>query len=82
MVAITIIPILELHPSSSLQSSLFNSNKQDPWHHAEPKDEEVDQDEIDDLAKNLNEFRKGIKGDFALKVTKLNTLTKGLLVQK
>ena len=39
-------------------------------------------DEIDDLAKNLNEFRKGIKGDFALKVAKLNTLTKGLLVQK
>lgn len=39
-------------------------------------------DEIDDLAKNLNQFRKGIKGDFALKVTKLNTLTKGLLIQK
>jgi len=39
-------------------------------------------DELDDLAKNLNQFRKGIKGDFALKVTKLNTLTKGLLIQK
>jgi len=36
-------------------------------------------DEIDDLAENLNRFRKGIKGDFAEKVTKLNTLTKGLL---
>ena len=39
-------------------------------------------DEIDDLAKNLNQFRKGIKGDFALKVAKLNSLTKGLLIQK
>ena len=39
-------------------------------------------DEVDDLAKNLNQIRKGIKGDFALKVTKLNTLTKGLLIEK
>lgn len=39
-------------------------------------------DEIDDLSQNLHKFRKTIKGDFALKVTKLNTLTKGLLVEK
>jgi len=41
--------------------------------------EAVIPDEIDDLAENLNRFRKGIQGDFADKVTKLNTLTKGLL---
>jgi len=41
--------------------------------------EAVIPDEIDDLAENLNRFRKGIQGDFAEKVTKLNTLTKGLL---
>lgn len=41
--------------------------------------ETVIPDEIDDLVINLNQFRKGITGDFALKVTKLNRLTKGLL---
>jgi len=41
--------------------------------------ESVIPDEIDDLAENLNRFRKGIQGDFQDKVTKLNTLTKGLL---
>ena len=41
--------------------------------------EDVIPEEIDDLAQNLNHFRKTIKGDFATKVTKLNKLTKGLL---
>jgi precorrin-2 dehydrogenase/sirohydrochlorin ferrochelatase len=41
--------------------------------------EEVIPEEIDDLAQNLNYFRKTIKGDFALKVKKLNKLTEGLL---
>ena len=44
--------------------------------------EDVIPDEIDDLAQNLNRFRKGIKDDFASKVSKLNSLTKGLLVEK
>ena len=38
-----------------IQSSLFSSNKQDPWHYYEPKNEEVDEDEIDDL---LNLLKK------------------------
>lgn len=44
--------------------------------------EAVIPDEIDDLSQNLHQFRKTIKGDFALKVAKLNTLTKGLLIEK
>lgn len=36
-------------------------------------------DEIDDLAQNLNRFRKGIKGDFASKVIQLNKLTQSLI---
>lgn len=43
--------------------------------------EDVIPEEIDDLAQNLNQFRKTIKGDFALKVKKLNKLTKGLLTE-
>ena len=43
--------------------------------------EEVLPEEIDELTQNLNQFRKSIKGDFALKVKKLNKLTKGLLTQ-
>ena len=43
--------------------------------------EAVIPDEIDELALNLNRFRKGIKGDFASKVTQLNKLTKGLLTE-
>ncbi len=43
--------------------------------------EEVIPDETNDLVKNLNHFRKSIKGDFAKKVTKLNKLTKGLLTE-
>ncbi len=43
--------------------------------------EDVIPEEIDDLAQNLNRFRKEIKGDFAAKVSKLNKLTKGLLTE-
>jgi len=43
--------------------------------------EDVIPDEIDDLAQNLNQFRNTIKGDFALKVKKLNKLTKDLLTE-
>ena len=41
--------------------------------------EEVIPEEADDLVQNLNKFRRGIKGDFASKVSKMNKLTKGLL---
>jgi len=41
--------------------------------------EDVIPEEIDDIAVNLNKIRKRIKGDFAMKVNKLNKLTKGLL---
>ncbi|MEP3210607.1 MAG: bifunctional precorrin-2 dehydrogenase/sirohydrochlorin ferrochelatase [Maribacter sp.] len=37
---------------------------------------------IDDLVKNLNEFRKTIKGDFEEKVDTLNEFTKGLVEKK
>lgn len=43
--------------------------------------EEVIPEEIDELAQNLNQYRKSIKGDFRLKVKKLNKLTEGLLSQ-
>ena len=43
--------------------------------------EQVIPEEVDDLAQNLNRFRKTIKGDFALKVAKLNKITKGLLIE-
>lgn len=43
--------------------------------------EAVIPDEIDDLSQNLNKFRKTLKGDFALKVTKLNKLTRSLLIE-
>ena len=43
--------------------------------------EEVIPENIDDLVKNLNEYRKTIKGDFEEKVEKLNEFTKSL-VQK
>jgi precorrin-2 dehydrogenase/sirohydrochlorin ferrochelatase len=42
--------------------------------------EEFLPEEMDDLVQNLNEFRNGIKGDFASKVSKMNKLTKGLLI--
>lgn len=41
--------------------------------------EEVIPENIDDLAQNLNTFRKTIKGDFQEKVDTLNTLTKGII---
>tara|TARA_R110000868_G_scaffold44708_2_gene149025 strand:- start:1631 stop:2215 length:585 start_codon:yes stop_codon:yes gene_type:complete len=44
--------------------------------------EDVIPDNIDDLVKNLNEFRKTIKGDFEEKVETLNEFTKGLLNKK
>ncbi|CAM1335226.1 precorrin-2 dehydrogenase/sirohydrochlorin ferrochelatase family protein [Tenacibaculum aestuariivivum] len=41
--------------------------------------EEVIPDNIDDLVKNLNEYRKTIKGDFEYKVETLNEFTKSLV---
>lgn len=41
--------------------------------------EDVIPDNIDDLVKNLNEYRKTIKGDFEQKVETLNEFTKGLV---
>ncbi|AQS94958.1 siroheme synthase [Polaribacter sp. BM10] len=41
--------------------------------------EEVIPENIDDLVKNLNEYRKTIKGDFEEKVEKLNEFTKSLV---
>lgn len=44
--------------------------------------EDVIPDNIDDLVKNLNEYRKTIKGDFEEKVEALNEFTKGLVEKK
>ena len=44
--------------------------------------EEVIPENINDLAENLNSFRKTIKGDFEEKVTTLNDLTKGIINKK
>ncbi|TCP28527.1 precorrin-2 dehydrogenase/sirohydrochlorin ferrochelatase [Tenacibaculum skagerrakense] len=41
--------------------------------------EEVIPDTIDDLVKNLNDYRKTIKGDFEQKVVQLNEFTKSLV---
>jgi len=41
--------------------------------------EDVIPENIDDLVKNLNEYRKTIKGNFEQKVEKLNEFTKGLV---
>ncbi len=41
--------------------------------------EDVLPENIDDLVKNLNEYRKTIKGDFEHKVETLNEFTKGLV---
>lgn len=41
--------------------------------------EEVIPENINDLAENLNDFRKTIKGDFQEKVDTLNELTKGIV---
>ena len=44
--------------------------------------EEVIPENINDLAENLNTFRKTIKGDFQEKVDALNDLTKGIVNKK
>ncbi len=44
--------------------------------------EDVIPDNVDDLVKNLNEYRKTIKGDFEEKVETLNAFTKGLIEKK
>lgn len=44
--------------------------------------EDVIPNNIDDLAQNLNAFRKTIQGDFQEKVTTLNDLTKGIANKK
>ena len=44
--------------------------------------EDVIPENIDDLVKNLNEYRKTIKGDFEQKVETLNEFTKGLVEKK
>ncbi|MGD1947743.1 MAG: bifunctional precorrin-2 dehydrogenase/sirohydrochlorin ferrochelatase [Croceivirga sp.] len=44
--------------------------------------EDVIPENIDDLVKNLNEYRKTIKGDFEEKVETLNEFTKGLVKKK
>ncbi|MFC4722370.1 bifunctional precorrin-2 dehydrogenase/sirohydrochlorin ferrochelatase [Geojedonia litorea] len=44
--------------------------------------EDVIPEHIDDLVKNLNEYRKTIKGDFEEKVQTLNEFTKGLINKK
>lgn len=44
--------------------------------------EEVIPENIDDLVKNLNVYRKTIQGDFEEKVTTLNEFTKGLIAKK
>jgi precorrin-2 dehydrogenase / sirohydrochlorin ferrochelatase len=41
--------------------------------------EDVIPEEIDDLVKNINEYRKSIKGNFEEKVEKLNEFTKSLV---
>ncbi|WP_075344328.1 precorrin-2 dehydrogenase/sirohydrochlorin ferrochelatase family protein [Tenacibaculum agarivorans] len=41
--------------------------------------EEVIPEKIDDLVKNLNEYRKTLKGDFEQKVEQLNEFTKNLV---
>lgn len=44
--------------------------------------EEIVPENIDDLVKNLNEYKKTIKGDFEEKVEILNEFTKGLIGKK
>ncbi len=43
--------------------------------------EDVIPEDVDDLVKNLNEYRKTIKGDFEQKVETLNEFTKGLIAK-
>ncbi|MGK0253362.1 MAG: precorrin-2 dehydrogenase/sirohydrochlorin ferrochelatase [Mariniflexile sp.] len=44
--------------------------------------EDVIPENVDDLVKNLNEYRKTIQGDFEQKVETLNEFTKGLIAKK
>ncbi len=44
--------------------------------------EDVIPENVDDLVKNLNEYRKTIKGNFEQKVETLNEFTKGLIEKK
>ena len=44
--------------------------------------EDMIPENVDDLVKNLNEYRKTIKGDFEQKVDTLNEFTKGLIEKK
>ncbi len=44
--------------------------------------EDVIPENVDDLVKNLNEYRKTIKGDFEQKVDTLNEFTRGLIAKK
>jgi precorrin-2 dehydrogenase/sirohydrochlorin ferrochelatase len=44
--------------------------------------EDVIPENVDDLVKNLNEYRKTIKGDFEEKVETLNEFTKGLIQKR
>ncbi|MCF7559115.1 bifunctional precorrin-2 dehydrogenase/sirohydrochlorin ferrochelatase [Sabulilitoribacter multivorans] len=44
--------------------------------------EDVIPENVDDLVKNLNEYRKTIKGDFEEKVETLNEFTKGLIAKR
>jgi len=44
--------------------------------------EDVIPENVDTLVKNLNEYRKTIKGDFEQKVDTLNEFTKGLIEKK
>ena len=44
--------------------------------------EEVIPENINELADNLNEFRKSVKGDFGAKVASLNNLTKEFIQKK
>ncbi len=44
--------------------------------------EDVIPENVDDLVKNLNEYRKTIKGDFEQKVETLNEFTKGLIEKR
>jgi len=44
--------------------------------------EDVIPENVDDLVRNLNEYRKTIKGDFEQKVEALNEFTKGLIEKK
>ena len=41
--------------------------------------EEILPENINDLVKNLNEYRKTLKGDFDSKVEAMNKMTKGLI---